>query len=197
MRTSIIKKHEKILNHFILHKGYLGPFFPFLSENSLYPFIVGVRDNYYYYNLINCLPPLKSGLIVLENLIKKNKKIILVDDNNFFNNLVKKGIPAQNNFFLPKNLNLIAIRYDFCSIQKLNEKNVGIVLLQNVDKFAIFEIESKSIPFIGVGCSTINGVTYPFNINIQNNELANWYLYIVLGTFRRGLYRREKKKNEI
>lgn len=190
MRTSIIKKHEKILNHFVLHKGYLGPFFPSLNENSLYPFIFGIRDNFYYYNLVNCFPPMKSGLNVVEDLIKKKKKVVLVDGNNlFFNN--------NNNFFFPENLNLITVRYDFCVIQQLKDKDIGIVFLQNVDHCAIFEVEGKSIPFIGVGCSTLKGVTYPFNINIQNNDLAYWYLYVTLGTFRRGLYRREKKKNEI
>nr|QWK44944.1 ribosomal protein S2 [Protohalopteris sp.] len=198
MRIHTIKKYEKILNHFVLHKGYLGPFFPLFSEKSLHPFIFGVRDNYYYYNLINCFPPIKSGLNVLENLIINKKKIILVDGNNLYNVLNKKDILIDvKNFFLPKNLNLIMVRYDFCFIQQLEEKNIGIMFLHNVDNFAIFEAEGKAVPFVGVGCSIVNGITYPFIINTKNNDLANWYLYVILGVFRRSLYRREKKKNEI
>lgn len=196
MRTSIIKKYEKISSHFVQHKGYLGPFSPLFSGNSLYPFILGVRDNSYYYDLIQSLPPMKSGLNVLENLLLKKKKIIFLSGNNSLNTLTEEeSLLFSKKFLIPKKLNIIMIHYSFCSIQQIKDKNVGLMLTHNINEPAIFESEGKTIPFIGVGCPSISGVTYPFNINLENSDLANWYLYVLFGLFRQSLCK--KKKNEI
>lgn len=197
MRTSIARKYQKISTHFIHHKGYLGPLSPFFSERSMYPFIIGIRDNYYYFNLIQSFSSMKSGLNVLENLITDKKKIIFLNNNKSFQVLNKKELSAcLDNFFLPKCLNLIVLDYDFCSVQQLKNKSIGLFIIQNAGKAITLESEGKFVPILGVGCSSLNGISYPFNVNTNNVNLVNWYLYTLLGLFRRSLYR-SKKKNEI
>lgn len=189
MRVSVLKKYKKISTHLVQHKGYLGPLSPFFSEKSLYPFILGIRDNYYYYNLVQCFPPMKSSLNVLENLITDKKKIIFLNNNECSVCLL--------NFFFPKALNLSVLPYNFCSVLQLKDKNIGFFIIQDSNKSVIFESEGKIVPIMGVGCSPLDGISYPFNVNIDNPDLANWYLYLLLNIFRRSLYKNSKKKNEI
>lgn len=196
MRTSVTKKYKRISTHFIQHKGYLGPLSPLFSERSLYPFILGIRDNYYYFNLVQCFSPIKSGLNVLENLIISHRKIIFLDSNKSSHVLNKKNsLTCLENFFLPKSLNLSVLHYNYRSVQQLKNKDIGFFIIQNADKSIVLESEGKTAPILGVGCSSLYNISYPFNVNIDNMDLANWYLYVLFGLFRRSLYKR--KKNEI
>lgn len=198
MRTSALKKYKKISTHLVQYKGYLGPLSPFFSERSLHPFILGIRDNYYYYNLVQCFPPMKSSLNLLEKLLINKKKIILLNGNKFFYALDNNNSSTSlKKLFFPKYLNLTVLSYDFCSIQRLSNKDIGFIIVQGVAKSAVLESEGKNTPMMGVGCHSLNGISYPFNVNIGNVYLANWYIYLLLGVFRRSLYKSKSKKNEI
>nr|YP_009672628.1 ribosomal protein S2 [Dictyopteris divaricata]QDB64113.1 ribosomal protein S2 [Dictyopteris divaricata] len=189
MKSRVGIKYNNILPFFVKNQGYLGPNMVSVDK-SLYPLLMGKREGSVYFNLNINIVGIKNSLQVLEDIVVSGGKI-------FFVGGAITSIPVLLSLTLaqPEDLNIKISPWNFSKIS--NTKDLDLLILHEVENKSILESQSKTTPFIGVYCSTVKGVTYPINLNFENIMLSNWYLYSIVCSCRRGLYRRNKKINEI
>ena len=188
MRVNTTSKYKKTLSFFISNKAYLGQDFNVLNK-SIHSFILGKRNNYSYYNLHFSLLGVKNSLEILENIVSQRGDISFVGGDTSINSILLclSNLPQSNIFTMP---------WDFSHISRSH--NFDLLLLHEVNSISQLESYNKLRPYIGINCSTTKDLSYLFNLNLQDQSLLNWYLYVLMYSCRRGLYfRKKKKKNEI
>nr|YP_011008389.1 ribosomal protein S2 [Syringoderma abyssicola]WBP70360.1 ribosomal protein S2 [Syringoderma abyssicola] len=185
MRTSTQIKYKKFFPTFVSNKAYLGPCAT-LVDKSLHPFLLGKRGGFSYYDLQASFLGVKDSLDVLENVVIDRGKIFFVGGTlSFVSVLLCLPLSPESGVKVGP--------WDFSQITKT--KGFDFMFLHEIDKKAILESQGKTIPFVGVGSTSVAGISYPFNLNVEESVLANWYLYAVINSCRRGMYRRVKLKN--
>ncbi len=184
----INKKNERLLSFFIGSSGYLVP--RPLNEyvkisKTMYPYLLGKRNNFYFYNLEKSLYGTRAMLEILKNIIANEGKIIFISD--LFKIKSRFALEYEIDFIKSKRGSLI------------QSQNIDLVLLTKVEKENLIEVHRKSLLTAAVGSSTMSKISYPINLNIDSHLLSDWFLaslYIscVQGK-RKKRYSEKKPKN--
>lgn len=188
MRINSRTKYKKTLSFFISKKAYLGKDFCGLNK-SLYPFILGKRDKNSYYDLNVSLMGIKNSLEILEGIIARQGIVFSVGGDLVINSvlLYLSNLPQSN---------ILVMSWDFSRITKIS--HFDILLLHEVTSISQLESYNKMRPYIGINSLTAEDLSYLFNLNLHNAIVLNWYLYVLVYSYRKGLYSRVKRKrNEI
>lgn len=188
MKVNLTNKYKKTLSFFISNKAYLGPNFSILNK-SIHPFIFGKRSKNSYYDLTINLMGIKNSLEILENVTVQRGTILCIggDINVTSILLCLSSFPHSH---------VYVMAWDFSHIAKVSQ--FDLLLLHEVNSISQLESYNKMRPYVGINCFTTRDLSYLFNLNLQEQVLLNWYLYVLIYSFRKGLYfRKKKKRNEI
>lgn len=187
MKSSSKIQSSSILSFLVVNKAYLGPPVGQI-DRSLYDSLVGKRAGFTYYNIEASLLGVKHSLKVFEDIVVSGGKTLFVGGSV---PLISSLLCLSFSEGAPVHVNL----WGFSKISVAS--GIDLLFLHEVDSKSIAESQGKSIPFIGVQCSTARGIGYPIHLNIDDPLLRSWYLYAVSESYRRGLYRRCNKIHEI
>ena len=178
----INKKHERLLSFFIGSSGYLVP--RPLNEyvkisKTMHPYVLGKRNNFYFYNLEKSLYGIRATLEILKNIIASGGNIFFVSD----------SLRLKSRFMLDPNIDFIKWKRG----SLVQSQDVDLILLTGVNKENLVEAHRKSSLIVGVGSSTMSKISYPINLNIESAVLADWLLGSLYKSYTQGKRMRNKK----
>nr|QWK44787.1 ribosomal protein S2 [Postelsia palmaeformis] len=161
----------RLISFLIGSSGYLVPR-PFNEDvrvsKTMYPYLLGKRDIYYFYNLEKSLYGIRATLEVLKNIIYAEGKILFVSDSP----LLKICLSHESN--------ISYIKWKRSYLAK--SKSVDLVFLSNIEKENLVEAHRKCLLLVGVGSPTMSKVSYPFNLNLESPLLASWFFSLIYMT---------------
>lgn len=188
MRLYITKlKYKNFYSVFIDNSGYICKNIRGVDK-SLHPFLIGRRDKIYYLDAWSNIIGLKDSFKIVCNVVSDRGKVLFLGGDISFASVLLCLSDL-------KSFNIMISPWDFSQIR--SKLNLDLIVIHEADNISILESESKFAPYIVVNGKNIRGVSYPFNICLENPILANWYLYTLINSCRKGFYLRNKNYNEV
>lgn len=187
MRTLNHIKYKKLIFVMLRYKGYLGPNLRHI-DSSLYPYLIGKRGEKCFYDLNKSTLGIKQMFEFFENIVVDRGRILLMGG----------SIPLVSVLLCVSagyDSTLRIIPWAFSRISQTS--NQDFLVIHEVDKKSVLEAYGKMLPISGAHYPSIQGISYPININLAHSEFFNWYAWAVVSSYRRGKYRRLKGYYEI
>lgn len=180
------KKHERLLSFFIGSSGYLVPRpqneYVKISK-TMHCYLLGKRNNYYFYNLEKSLYGIRATLEVFKNIIAKEGKILLISN----------SLTLESRFALESNINYL--KWKRGSLSK--SQDVDLVFLAGVNRENLVEAHRKCLLLSGVGSSTMSKIAYPVNLNIESPLLSDWFLGALYTSYIQGQKMKKTRKTSL
>lgn len=187
MRTLNQIKYKKFIFVMLKYKGYLGPNLRSI-DSSLYPYLIGKRGEKCFYDLNKSTIGIKQMLEFFENIVVERGRILLVGGSiPLVSVLLCLGVGYDSN--------LRVIPWTFSRISKTSHQD--FLIIHEVDKKAVLEAYGKMLPMSGTHYPSIQGISYPINVNLASTGVFNWYSWGIVSSYRRGRYRRLRGHYEI
>nr|YP_009549870.1 ribosomal protein S2 [Cladosiphon okamuranus]AYW52584.1 ribosomal protein S2 [Cladosiphon okamuranus] len=177
------KKHARLISLFVGYSGYLvpRPYNEYVKiSKTIYPFLLGKRNIYYFYDLEKSLYGIRATMEVLKNIVANEGKVLFISDSPVL----------HSRFNLGANLN--CIKWKRGSLAK--SKNADLVFLSGVEKENLVEAHRKCLLLVGIGSSTMSKISYPFNLNCNSPLLSDWLFGALSISCVRGLRELRKKR---
>lgn len=179
----INKKRERLLSFFVGSSGYLVPRpcneYVKISK-TMHPYLLGNRNNFYFYNLEKSLYGARATMEVLKNIIADNGKILFISD----------SVKLQSRFGIEQYIEFIKWKRG----SLIHLKGVDLVFLTGINKENLVEAHRKSLVLSGVGSPTMSKISYPINLNIESPLLLDWFLGVFYMSCIRGRRLKDHKK---
>lgn len=177
------KKHGRLLSFFIKSSGYVvpRPLNKYVKiSKTMYPFLLGKRNIYYFYNLEKSLYGIRATMEVLKNIVANEGKILFIS-----NSLI-----LQPRFSLEANIH--SKKWKRGSLAK--SKNADLVFLSGINEENLIEAHRKCLLLVGIGSPTMSKIAYSFNLNINSSLLSDWFFGAIYTSCVQGKRLQKKKK---
>lgn len=169
------KKQARLISFFIGSSGYLVP--RPLNENikiskTLHPFLIGKRNNYYFYNLEKSLYGIRATMEIFKNIVSNEGKIFFISD----------SLILHERF--AKKPNIHCIKWKRGSLAK--SKKADLVFLDGIQEENLLEAHRNCLLLVGIGSFTMSNISYPFNLNLESSLLSDWFIGLLYTTYIQG-----------
>lgn len=153
-----------LLSFFVNSSGYIVPRFEIENtkvSKTIYPYLLGKRNIYYFYDMEKSLYGIRATLQVLQSIVGQGGDVLFIGDSPVFKYIFSRG----------KGFNCIKWKRGVLS----KFKEVDLVFLSDIDRENLLEAHRKCFLLVGLGSPTMSKMSYPFNLNTQSTLLSYWF----------------------
>lgn len=190
-KNKIKKKNQQnlLLNSLFKSKNFYGEFLNKTNKNIL-PFLYGIRHQYSIINLKYTSIYLKRVFKLMQNTLKKNKKILIIGNSNDIKFLLNENFTKNNKniiFYNQEWINgLITNNDQMNSFFKNNQINLILIIKTSIhEKYLNKELSTLNIPIVSFVNTNqnIENIDYPIITNTKNIKSLYILMYLIRQLF--------------
>jgi ribosomal protein S2 len=190
-KNKIKKKNQQnlLLNSLFKSKNFYGEFLNKTNKNIL-PFLYGIRHQYSIINLKYTSIYLKRVFKLMQNTLKKNKKILIIGNSNDIKFLLNENFTKNNKniiFYNQEWINgLITNNDQMNSFFKNNQINLILIIKTSIHaKYLDKELSTLNIPIVSFVNTNqnIENINYPIITNTKNIKSLYILMYLIRQLF--------------
>ena len=190
-KNKIKKKNQQnlLLNSLFKSKNFYGEFLNKTNKNIL-PFLYGIRHQFSIINLKYTSIYLKRVFKLMQNTLKKNKKILIIGNSNDIKFLLNENFTKNNKniiFYNQEWINgLITNNDQINSFFKNNQINLILIIKTSIhEKYLNKELSTLNIPIVSFVNTNqnIENINYPIITNTKNIKSLYILMYLIRQLF--------------
>ncbi len=190
-KNKMKKKNQQnlLLNSLFKSKNFYGEFLNKTNKNIL-PFLYGIRHQYSIINLKYTSIYLKRVFKLMQNTLKKNKKILIIGNSNDIKFLLNENFTKNNKniiFYNQEWINgLITNNGHINSFFKNNQINLILIIKTSIhEKYLNKELSILNIPIVSFVNTNqnIENIDYPIITNTKNIKSLYILMYLIRQLF--------------